>query len=77
MVDDQVFNLGKAASMWLNDKFMRECDTRGIERDGVRWCVVCDDAEPRALLDGVVELAQRRDVPMLALPLATSLRAPM
>ncbi len=41
---------------------------RRLERDGVRWCVVCDDAEPRALLDGVVELARRRDVPMLALP---------
>ena len=42
--------------------------TRRLERDGVRWCVVCDDAEPRTLLDGVVELARRRDVPMLALP---------
>ena len=42
--------------------------TRRLERDGVRWCAVCDEAEPRALLDGVVELARRRDVPMLALP---------
>ena len=42
--------------------------TRRLERDGVRWCAICDDAEPRALLEGVVELARRRDVPMLALP---------
>ena len=42
--------------------------TRRLERDGVRWCALCDEAEPRALLDGVVELARRRDVPMLALP---------
>ena len=42
--------------------------TRRLERDGVRWCAVCDEAEPRALLDTIVELARRRDVPMLALP---------
>ena len=42
--------------------------TRRLERDGVRWCAICDDAEPRALLDTIVELARRRDVPMLALP---------
>ena len=42
--------------------------TRRLERDGVRWCALCDEAEPRALLDTIVELARRRDVPMLALP---------
>ena len=42
--------------------------TRRLERDGVRWCALCDEAEPRALLDNIVELARRRDVPMLALP---------
>ena len=25
--------------------------TRRLERDGVRWCALCDEAEPRALLD--------------------------
>ena len=42
--------------------------TRRLERDGVRWCALCDEAEPRALLDTIVELTRRRDVPMLALP---------
>ena len=42
--------------------------TRRLERHGVRWCALCDEAEPRALLDTIVELARRRDVPMLALP---------
>lgn len=43
--------------------------TRRLERDGVRWCVICDDAgAQRALLDSVIELARRRNVPMVALP---------
>ena len=29
--------------MWLNDKFMRECDTWGIERDGVHYEIQVDE----------------------------------
>ena len=49
--------------------------TRRLERDGVRWCALCDEAEPRALLDGVVEdgavlgPVEHEELPRLAVPL--------